>query len=215
MFSFQNEKGFCIKYVTIWYHPILQYVENSPQTWQEEGWSSPSVVGTLPDVTVWTDWFLLVSAYRGIIVKKSGFHICGDPACPTQQLSCQYTFTAPCLKDLHSQTPQLPEDLSEVSGDADFSNIFPFLWNAILRLLWRINIQIVMYFSSRITVLKRGQIWLPGDIWECLEILFGCYKLGRVLLACTQWVGVRDAANQPPWHRMAIHIKRLSGSKCQ
>lgn len=82
MFSFQNEKGFCIKYVTIWYHPILQYVENSPQTWQEEGWSSPSVVGTLPDVTVWTDWFLLFSAYRGIIVKKSGFHIWGWPRLP-------------------------------------------------------------------------------------------------------------------------------------
>lgn len=64
-----------------------------------------------------------------------------------------------------------------------------------------------MSISSRVTVLKRGQIWLPGGIWQCLEILFGCYKLGRVLLACMQRVGVRIAANQPTWHRMAVHIK--------
>lgn len=71
----EKKKGFPIKCVTGWCHPILQDVENSPQTWPEEGWNSPYVVWNLPDVAAWPDRSLFVPACHGIIVKKSGFHI--------------------------------------------------------------------------------------------------------------------------------------------
>ena len=83
MFSLQNEgrkkrkKGFPIKCLTGWYHPILQDVENSPHTWPDEGWSSPRVVWDLPDVAAWPDRSLLAPARRGLVVKKRGSHAQG------------------------------------------------------------------------------------------------------------------------------------------
>lgn len=58
-----------------WYHLILQDAKNSPQTWPEKGLSFPSVVRNLPGVAAWSDRSLLIPAFHGVIVKKSGFHL--------------------------------------------------------------------------------------------------------------------------------------------
>lgn len=116
----KRKKGFPIKCLTGWYHPVLQDVENSPHTWPDEGWRSPQVVWDLPDVAAWPDRSLLVPACRGIVVKKSGFHIQGWPLLPPPPAtSLSERIHCSCLKDLSPQAPlKCPEDWDEVSGDA-------------------------------------------------------------------------------------------------
>ena len=130
----ERKKGFPIKCLTGWYHPILQNVENLPPTWPDEGWSSPWAVWGLPDVAAWPDRSLLVPACPGVIVKKSGFHIQAGPLLPLPPATCLWvSIHRSCLKDLSPQAPlKCPEDLDEVSGDA-FPSMFPFVWKAILR----------------------------------------------------------------------------------
>lgn len=57
----EKKKKFPIKCLTVQYQLIFRYVEISPQTWPEEGWSFSSFVWNLPDAAAWSDRSLLAS----------------------------------------------------------------------------------------------------------------------------------------------------------
>ena len=66
-----GKKGCPIKYLTVLYHPILQYVKNSPQTWLE----FPIYSLEPTRCCCWVRLICIGFCLLGIIVRKSGFHI--------------------------------------------------------------------------------------------------------------------------------------------
>lgn len=52
-------------------------------------------------------------------------------------------------------------------------------------------------------------VWRPGDTWECLRDISGCYNLRMGCCWCLG-VEVEDAARHPTVHKTAVHYEELA-----
>lgn len=206
------KKRFPIKFVTFWYHPIFSMLKVHLRLGQLPICSLESMRCHCPAWLISVDLCLSGYYHQEEWIPHLGL----TTLAPHSNFFVSIQ-TLLCLKDLPPQPPQLPEDFSEVSGDADFSNIFPpcmkchfktFFWDSESQ-LWCTTFPLVQWFSTG------GHVWPPGDIWQCLEILSVVTSCRGY---CRQQAELRDAGKQctvPSGRRTALNIERSSNSKRQ
>ena len=192
-----GKKGCPIKYLTVLYHPILQYVKNSPQTWLE----FPIYSLEPTRCCCWVRLICIGFCLLGIIVRKSGFHIQGCPTCThTDFLVCTHSLLLPPRSPSLSQ--KFPEDLNKVSSDADFSSVFPHFKTFFENRNPSCDVQHFCWSDGsqqQANLAPRRCLAISGHAFWLLQVREGTVDI--------QWVEVRDAADQPVVHKTALISK--------